>query len=119
MKKICFFILLSMGFLTTALAQTTNYQVHSLFILNIAIYSTWPSASNEFHTVVVRKSKLYEEIVKQEAGKNINGLAIKVTQAENITDIGSAQIVLLADGKSGNLNEILKATEAKPILIIA
>jgi hypothetical protein len=118
MKKIIAFSLLSIVAYSVK-AQTTNYQVHSLFILNIAKYSTWPAGSHEFQIVVFGKSKLYDELVKQVAGKNINGLAIKVNQAENLTDIGSAQIVFLADGKSGNLNEILKATEAKPIMVIA
>ena len=44
--------------------------------------------------------------------------ALKVTQAENVTDLGSAQMVYLADGKSGSLDEILKATEGKPVMII-
>jgi hypothetical protein len=118
MKKIIAFILLSI-IAYCGNAQTTNYQVHSLFILNIAKYSTWPANAPEFHIVVFGKSKLYDELVKQVAGKNINGLAIKITQAESLTDIGSAQIVFLADGKSGNLNEILKTTEAKPVMVIA
>jgi hypothetical protein len=118
MKKIIALILISI-LSYTAQAQTTNYQVHSLFILNIAKYSTWPANAGEFHIVVFGKSKLFDELIKQVAGKNINGLSIKVTQADNLTDIGAAQIVFLADGKSGNLNEILKATESKPVMVIA
>lgn len=118
MRKIIALILISI-LSYSAEAQTTNYQVHSLFILNIAKYSTWPANASEFHIVVFGKSKLFDELTKQVAGKNINGLSIKVTQADNLTDIGSAQIVFLADGKSGNLNEILNATESKPIMVIA
>jgi hypothetical protein len=118
MKKIVALILLCASVYCVK-AQTTNYQVHSLFILNIAKYSTWPSTADEFHIVVFGKSKLYDELLKQVSGKSINGLAIKVTQAEHLSDIGSAQIVFLADGKSGNLDEIQKATESKPIMVIA
>jgi hypothetical protein len=100
-------------------AQTTNYQVHSLFVLNIAKYSTWPTASGEFHIVVFGKSRIYDELVKQVAGKNINGLSIHITQTENIADIGNAQIIFLADGKSSNLSDILKATDDKPVMVIA
>jgi hypothetical protein len=118
MKKIVALSLL-LGITFGIKAQTTNYQVHSLFIMNIAKYSTWPAAGGEFHIVVFGKSKLYDELVKQVAGKNINGQTIKVTQSENHADIGSAQIVFLADGKSASLNEILKATDTKAIMVIA
>ncbi len=117
MKKI--FILLFGLASFAAGAQTTNYQVHSLFVLNIAKYSEWPTADAEFHIVVFGKSKMYDELIKLTTGKNINGHTIKVTQAEAVTDIGSANIIFLADGKSGNLDEIIKATEGKSIMIIA
>lgn len=102
-----------------AYCQTTNYQVHSLFLMNIAKYSTWPNPGNEFHIVVFGKSKIYDELVKQTAGKNINGLTIKLSQVESVAEISSAQIVFLPDNKSSNLPDILKATEGKPIMVIA
>lgn len=103
----------------TVSAQTTNYQVHSLFVMNIAKYSTWPSATGEFHIVVFGKSKIYDELLKQVTGKNINGLSIKVTQTDNIADVSNAQIVFLADGKSSSLSDIVKATEGKSVMVIA
>jgi hypothetical protein len=121
MKKIRIIIVCALFYLTlcfTAQAQTTNYQVHSLFVMNIARYSTWPSGIGEFHIVVYGKSKIYDELVKQVAGKNINGLTAKVSQAENVGNISDAQIVFLADGKSNNLGDIIKATEGKSIMII-
>jgi hypothetical protein len=118
MKKIFLIVsLITIGL--CAKAQTTNYQVHSLFIINIAKYSTWPTASGEFHIVVFGKSKIYDELVKQVTGKNVNGLSIKVTQTESIIDIADAQLVFLADGKSSNLSDLLKATEGKPIMVVA
>lgn len=100
-------------------AQTTNYQVHSLFIINIAKYSTWPVHSPEFQITVYGKSKLFDELVKQSSGKNINGAAIKINQTEDLTGIGTPHMIVLADGKSGSLNDILKATQGKPIMVIA
>jgi hypothetical protein len=122
MKKILTLIPYALFHLTlcfTAQAQTTNYQVHSLFVMNIAKYSTWPSGTGEFHIVVYGKSKIYDELAKQVAGKSINGLTVKVSQAETLADISDAQIVFLADGKSSNLGDIIKATEGKSIMIIA
>lgn len=117
MKKL--FIILFAFATSAAMAQTTNYQVHSLFVLNIAKYSEWPVSETEFNIVVFGKSKIYDELTKLTAGKNINGHTIKVTQVENISDIGNANIVFLADGKSGSLDDIVKATEGKSIMVIA
>lgn len=100
-------------------AQTTNYQVHSLFIINIAKYSTWPSQANEFNIVVFGKSKIYDELVKHVSGKSINGLPTKVSQVSDVSEIGSAQIIFIADSKSGNLPEIVSAIGNNPILVIA
>jgi hypothetical protein len=100
-------------------AQTTNYQVHSLFVMNIAKYSTWPNHSGEFQITVFGKSKIYDELVKATTGKNINGMPVKVTLAESITDIGNPNILYLADNKSSSLDELLKLTEGKSIMIIA
>jgi hypothetical protein len=118
MKKI---LALTLFFILTHVlkAQTTNYQVHSLFVLNIAKYSTWPSAAQEFHIVVFGKSKIYDELVKQVSGKHINGLAVKVEHTDNIGAIGSAHIVFVADGKSGDLADIVKTTEGRPTMVIA
>jgi len=100
-------------------AQTTNYQVHSLFVMNIAKYSTWPSRNDEFVITVFGKSKIYDELVKQSAGKTINGLPVKIKQTDNITEIGTPNILFLADGKSSSLDEVLKNTEGKSVMVIA
>ncbi len=118
MKKILTLSLILL-YAYVAKAQTTNYQVHSLFVLNIAKYSTWPPGNNEFHIVVFGKSKIYEELTKHVSGKNVNGLAIKVSQTDNLADLGAAQLVFLADNKSSNLSEILKTTDGKPTMVIA
>lgn len=117
MKKL--FISLFVVVAIQAEAQTTNYQVHSLFVLNIAKYSTWPAGASEFHIVVFGKSKIYDELMKQISGKNINGLAVKITQTEDVSVLANAQLVFLADNNSSALNQLLKATEGKPTLVIA
>lgn len=100
-------------------AQTTNYQVHSLFVLNIAKYSTWPTEPSEFVVVIYGKSRMYDELTKVAAGKSVNGKPIRVRHTDDVSGIGDAHIVFLADGRSGSLDDILKATTGKPTLIIA
>ena len=110
-------IITIMLFTLTVKAQTTNYQVYSLYVLNIAKYCSWPALSGDFTIKVFGKSKVYEELLKQN-GKNVNGHAMKVEQIDNLNDIGQPQIIYLADGKSSSLDDLLKMTEGKSIMII-
>ena len=99
-------------------AQTTNYQVYSLYVVNIAKYSSWPSLNGEFNITVFGKSKVFDELLKQK-GKNVNGHELNVKQADNLNDIGQPQIIYLADGKSSSLDDLLKLTEGKSVMIIS
>jgi len=100
-------------------AQTTNYQVYSLFVMNIAKYSAWPSAGSEFNIIVLGKSKVFDELNKQAAGKSINGSALKVSQVDVLTNVDNVNIIYLSDGKSSMLDEVLKLTQGKPVMIVA
>lgn len=112
-----YFIVGLVLFPTLLRAQTTNHQVYALFIVNIAKYSSWPSAHSEMHITVFGKTKVFDELVKQN-GKNVNG-TVKVTQVDDVAALGTPNIIYLADGKSGSLDDVLKAMEGKPVMIIA
>ncbi|MEO5976263.1 MAG: YfiR family protein [Chryseolinea sp.] len=98
-------------------AQTTNYQVYALFVINIAKYSEFPNANGEVEIVTYGKSKAYDELMKQN-GKVVNGSTLRVTQSENLADLNHANIIYVPDGKSSSLNEIIMATEGRPVMII-
>lgn len=98
-------------------AQTTNYQVYSLYVVNIAKYSSWPNVSGDFHIKIFGKSKVYDELIKQH-GKMINGHVMKIEQIDNLNDVGQAQIIYIADGKSSSLDDVVKMTEGKSVMII-
>jgi hypothetical protein len=98
-------------------AQTTNYQVYALFVVNIAKYSSWPNLKGDFNIVVFGKSKAYDELMKQN-GKNVNGHVLKITQAENLTEIEHAHMIYLPDGRSSALDDLIKATQGKSIMIV-
>lgn len=103
----------------TSQAQTTNYQAYSVFVYGMTKYMSWPSTNKtEFTIVVFGKSKVYDEMMKGLSGKIVNGLPIKIVQAEDISSIGDPQIVYVSDGKSGQLDEVKKLTLGKPVLII-
>ena len=101
---------------TLAKAQTTNHQVYALFVVNIAKYSLWPTHNGELQITVFGKTKVYDELMKQN-GKAVNGV-LKINQTDDLSAIGTPNIIYLADGKSGALDELLKAIEGKSVMII-
>lgn len=100
-------------------AQATNYKVYAAFIFSIAKYSQWPPTDGEvFNIVVVGKSKLYDELLANSARHAVAGRKIQVVQIENALEVTQAQLIVVADTKSNQLDELAKATNAKPIMII-
>jgi YfiR/HmsC-like len=100
-------------------AQTTNHKVYSLFVVNIAKYTAFPSIGSDFKIVVLGKSGVYEELQKVAATKDVNGKKMNVTQVDDLAKISDAQIIYLSDGKSSSLAEVIKRFEGKPIMIIS
>ncbi|MGC3944005.1 MAG: YfiR family protein [Chryseolinea sp.] len=98
-------------------AQTTNYQVYALFVVNIAKYSEFPQLQGELEIASYGRSKAYDELLKQN-GKSVNGHTLKVTQSDDISVLQKASVIYLADNKSSSLDEVLKATEGRPVMII-
>jgi hypothetical protein len=112
-------LLIALFFISGHLAaQTTNYQVYALYVVNIAKYSSWPNVKGELKIAIYGKSKVYDELMKQN-GKSVNGSTLKVYQVDQMGDLSDAHILYLADGKSGTLEELVKATEGKSTMIIA
>ena len=114
--KIFLFLIFS-GLTIRSAAQTTNYQVYALFVVNIAKYSEFPNLVADMHITVYGKSKVFDELAKQN-GKSVNGHPLKITQTDNLTELSQPQIIYIADGKSASLDEIIKATEGKHVMII-
>ena len=107
-------------FCASTYAQTTNYQVYSVFVVSIAKYSSWPeSDAKDFKIAVLGKSKVYEELIKTTTSKDINGKKVVITQTEETPLNDLPHIVYVSDGKSSQLAELLKKLEGKPVMIIA
>lgn len=116
MKKVSIMLSFMLASFMT-LAQTTNYPVYALYVINIAKYSAWPSTASDLNVAVLGKTKVYDELVKHN-GKTVNGHILKVSAIENVNDIGASHILYLADGKSGALDEVMTSTQGKPVMII-
>jgi len=119
MRAIFILLLLTLfvGTASISVAQTTNYQVYALFVVNIAKYSEFPQLQGELEIASYGRSKAYDELLKQN-GKTINGHTLKVTQSDDLSVLQKASVIYLADSKSSALDEVLKATEGRPVMII-
>ncbi|GHM99836.1 hypothetical protein WSM22_13260 [Cytophagales bacterium WSM2-2] len=119
MKKLVYSLFFLFSVIHFSNAQTTNYQVYSVFVVSIAKYSSWPqSDAKEFKITVLGKSKVYDELLKTTANKDIQGRKFQVTQSEEIPK-DEPQIIYVSDGRSSQLNEIVKAYAGRPVMIIA
>jgi len=118
MKKTLYTLLFVFCFAASALAQTTNYQVYSVFVMSIARYSSWPTSSGDFKITVIGKSKVYDELLRVSQTKDVNGKKIVVTLADDVSQIGDCNIVYISDNKSSTLDEIVKKFDGKPVMII-
>ncbi|MBA4144318.1 MAG: hypothetical protein C0523_01035 [Cytophaga sp.] len=118
-KRIVYITLLLSMNLVSSQAQTTNHTAYSLFITSFARYASWPQTGDNFKITVLGKSKVYDELVKMTASKNVNGHPYKIEQMDDIgQQLGDSQIVYLSDNKSSSLDEILRATHGKPVMIV-
>jgi hypothetical protein len=117
MRKLFSIIVLSILAIGYLHAQTTNHQVYALYVVNIAKYSSWPNVNGELRIAVFGKTKVFDELMKQN-GKIVNGSTLRIYQTEQLESLGDAHILYLSDGKSGAIDEIVKATEGKSLMII-
>src|SRR5579872_2044966 len=106
MKRILWLLFFVVSF---AKAQTTNYQVYSVFVVSIAKYSSWPeSEGKDFKIAVLGKSKVYDELVKSTANKEIHGKKVQIVQLDEIPKFDLPQIIYVPDGQSSQLAELNK-----------
>jgi hypothetical protein len=120
MKKIKVLLIIFFANRVVSYAQTTNHQVYAVFVVSIAKYSSWPETeAKEFKITVLGKSKVYEELTKATANKDIHGKKIIVTQTVDIQSVSDSQIVYLPDGNSSQLMELQKFITGKSVMIIA
>lgn len=120
MKKTKLYISLILCFSIFSInAQTTNHKVYSLFVVNIARYTSFPAVGNEFRITVLGKSSVFEELQKVAATKDVNGKKMIVEQLDEAAKISEAQIIYVSDGKTSSIADLIKRFEGKSVMIIS
>lgn len=119
MKKSIYVSVLALCLSISAKTQTTNHKVYSLFVINIAKYTSFPNIGSDFKIVVLGKSSVYEELQKVATTKDLNGKKMNIMQVDEVAKIDEPQIIYLSDGKSSSLTEVIKRFEGKSVMIIS
>lgn len=120
MKKVLIPLILAVFVLAAEAVQAQQNnasQVYSLFVLNIAKYSSWPADTESFHIAVIGDSDVYEELLKY-SSRGINGKKMKLTKVESVADLGDPQLIYLPYNKSAKIDELVKATQGKAVMIV-
>lgn len=106
---------------TQATAQSINHKAYSLFIFNFALFTEFPATEENRETIkfaIMGNSSIYDELALILSGRNINGKKCIVERVNSADNLKGYDVVFLTALKSIQLDEVLKATAAQPILII-
>lgn len=101
-------------------AQSINHKAYSLFIFNFAMFTEFPAAEDKevIKFAVLGNSNIYDELAQILPTRNINGKKCIVERVNSAKELKGYDVVFLTALKSGQLDEVLKATATQPILII-
>ena len=113
-------LLLLMALPTRTLAQTTNHKAYAIFLYNFTKYVHWPenSPQSDFRITVIGSSKITPELLAIVQNKNVLGRKILVLQVNTVQELASTDLVYLSNGKSSELDELLRMVAGKPILVV-
>lgn len=102
----------------------TEYQLKAAFLLNFARFVEWPA--NAFESA---NSPLIIGILGQDpfgavldnivAGKRVESRAIVVKRVPNVAEAARCHLLFISDSRRGDLPDILKRLDAKPVLTVS
>jgi len=119
---ICFsaVCILNMLFSNKCSAQEKDYKAYSIYVYNFIKYIEWPqsSKSGDFVIAVIGDSPITKELRALAASKKANGQTIFVRNIMSLSEVGTAQILYISEGKSSLIKEAEEKTKNLPTLVI-
>jgi hypothetical protein len=102
-----------------AMAQSTDYRFHSIFIYNFTKYIQWPAShqSGDFIIAVVGNSPIIEELNKITANKTVGSQKIVVKRYKSASEIEDCHI-LFVPGSGNNFDSVQEKLKGKSTLVI-
>lgn len=106
--------------LNTASAQKPMHELHSMLIFNFIKYVEWPAdaKTGDFIISVYGDDDVFKQLNILYSGRTVKGQNVKVMKANGLADMKNANLIYLADNKSGDFEEVLSEITGKPTLLI-
>lgn len=114
-------LIMNMSFSNKCNAQEKDYKAYSIYVYNFIKYIEWPqtSKSGDFVIAVIGDSPITKELRALAASKKANGQTILVRNIMSLTEVGTAQVLYISEGKSSFIKEAVEKTKNLPTLVIA
>jgi len=106
--------------LSSSLAFSQSYQLHSVFMYSFTRYVQWPDEYNkgDFEITVLGDSPVTAELRKLAESKKVGDRNIKVNHINSPAEIKKCNILFIPADKSGQLSDILTKVSTSSTLLV-
>jgi hypothetical protein len=104
-------------------SETLERRVKAAFLYKFADYVEWPEgtfaqADSPLTIAVVGDDQIAAELAELVSGRKIDGRALAVRRTREIEAVGDAQIVFIGRAFNARLAQAMRASPAKPALVV-
>lgn len=100
--------------------QINEYEIKASFLFKFGKYTEWPKYDDDFFIItVIGRNPFADSLKKVAATKTIKEKKIKIRFINSINEIGNSNILFIPKTEKKNIENIIKATQNKPILLIS
>ncbi|MBT1701746.1 YfiR family protein [Chryseosolibacter indicus] len=113
-------VLLVFFALAATMATAQNHKLHTVFIYSFTRYVIWPDAYNQgdFEILVFGDTPMANALKEMAQSKKVGERSIKITKINSASEIRKCNMVVIPEGKSGILNDVITKVNNQSILII-
>lgn len=120
MKKITIITFSILFFSGIILGQPKEYLLKAGFLEKFASFTTWPANENmkDFTIAIMGKNPFNDYLETFYKNVKINKKNVIITYIDTIDEIDNVQMLFISNSEKDHINEILKQTQGKAILLI-
>jgi hypothetical protein len=113
------YVLVSVLGIAQGISAQNSARYQALFLYNFTRYIQWPSiSSSEFVIGVLGKTDVFSELKGVVGDKKVGSHAISVKQFSTPAEVGTCQILFVANDASGQVPQLVTSLQSKNTLII-
>lgn len=111
------------GFLTTAAAPVSEYQLKAVFLFNFAQFVEWPASAfpqpnAPFVIGVLGKDPFGSNLDDVVRGEAVNGHPLAVQRYLSVSDVRDCQILFIPAAELTNVDELLTKLKGRSVLTV-